>query len=99
MREEQKKLLEKTNEHREDTAKWQYETSSRLELIEKDLREHKEGVIQNRSALKINNERLNKLEEPGKVKSFIYDHGMKIFKFIAAGGAALGILGKYFKWF
>lgn len=99
MREEQKKLVEKTNQHREETSIWQSKTSDRLETIEIDLREHKEGVIQNRSTLKVYNERLVKLEEPGKVKEFMYNHSMKIFKIVAAAGGAITVIGKVLGWF
>lgn len=99
VRDEQKKILEKQAEHKEETAKWQSSTSERLANIEVDLREHKEGVIQNRFTLKAYNERLVKLEEPGKVKEFMYNHSMKIFKLIAATGGALAIIGKWLNWF
>lgn len=99
VRDEQKKLVEKSNEHKEETMKWQNFASSRLTNIEVDLREHKEGVIQNRTAIQMFSERLETLEQPGKVKAFMYDHGMKTFKFITAAGAAMAILGKYLNWF
>lgn len=65
-REQQKELLEASTKHREETSVWQVETSHRLENIEEDLREHKEGVIQNREAMKIFNARLDALEAPKK---------------------------------
>lgn len=42
--------------------------------------------------------RLNKLEEPEKAKEYMYKKYMKVFKFIAAFGAAFGVVGKYFGW-
>ena len=99
VRDEQKKLIEKSNEHREETMRWQNIATSRLTNIEVDLREHKEGVIQNRKSIKIFDSRLESLEQPGKAKQFLYDHGMKTFKFITAAGAALAVVGKYLNWF
>lgn len=99
MKDEQKKLIEKSSEHREETLKWQASASSRLDNIEVDLREHKEGVIQNRESMKIFDKRLNKIEEPSKVRSFLYKYGMSTFKFVSAAGAALAVIGKYLNWF
>lgn len=97
--EDQKDLIKKTTKYREETIAWRGQSDSRTSRIEDDLREHKEGVIQNRKTLKIFNERLDKVEEPGKAKAWLYAHGMGIFKFITAAGAAVAIIGKYLKWF
>lgn len=67
VREDQKELKETSEKHKEETKSWQDDTSNRLDAIEKDLREHKEGVINNRKLLQIQDERLQLLEEPKKV--------------------------------
>lgn len=97
--EDQKDLIRKTSEYREETIVWRSQADSRTDRIEIDLREHKEGVIQNRKAMKLFNNRLEIIEEPGKAKAFLYEHGMKTLKFIAALGAAVAVVGKYLKWF
>lgn len=97
--EDQKDLIAKTNKHREETIMWRSQSDNRTNRMEIDLREHKEGVIQNRKAMKIFSERLEIVEQPGKAKAWLYDHGMKILKFIAALGAAVAVIGKYLKWF
>ena len=84
---------------KEDSIKWRAETSSRLLIIEEDLREHKEGVIQNRGVLAKQDKRIEILEEPGKTRTILYKKSMTIFKFIAAAGAACAALGKYLEWF
>ena len=42
--------------------------------------------------------RIEKLEEPDKVKEYLYQKWMKLFKIIGAGGAALGVISKYLGW-
>lgn len=98
IREDQKTLTEKSSLHREETLKWQMVNDSRMERIEVDLREHKEGVIQNRKFLKSNNIRIDKLEQPEKAKKYLYKRWMSAFKLIAAGGTALGFVSKYLGW-
>lgn len=58
--------------YREKSLEWKYNTSHRLEAIEKDLREHKEGVIQNRRALKEVNNKITEIETPAKSRAYIY---------------------------
>jgi len=98
IKEEQKELSIKSSQHREDTTMWQLSCDSRMERIEVDLREHKEGVIQNREFLKLNRNRIETLEQPEKVKKYLYKKWMDAFKLIAAGGAAFGFLSKYLGW-
>lgn len=98
VREDQKDLAEKSARHREETTKWQLKTDSRMERIEVDLREHKEGVIQNRSSLDSHRGRIEELEQPEKAKKYLYKKWMNAFKFIAAGGTALGFISKYLGW-
>ena len=52
--------------------------------IEVDLKEHKEGVIQNRGEIKETKKRVEVLEEPEKVKYWLYKHSYKILAFISA---------------
>lgn len=70
-------MLDKSVEHREETLRWQAEADHRLSNIETDLREHKEGVIQNRKSLKIFDVRLQILEEPKKAREYIFKKTMK----------------------
>lgn len=42
--------------------------------------------------------RIEKLEEPDKVKEYLYNKWMKAFKIISASGAALGVISKYLGW-
>lgn len=103
MRDEQRHHAEKSSLHREETLKWQAETNSRLENIEYDLREHKEGVINNRYLIKIQDERLEKLENERKSKEIIKKEKERKFKkYMKYGGAislSLGILSYVLKIF
>lgn len=92
MREDQKELVDKSALHREETFKWQTEADVRLDRIEVDLREHKEGVIQNRSALAKFNIRLEELEQPKKAQEYVRKQYMKWSAVIATTlGIATGI--------
>ena len=42
--------------------------------------------------------KVSKLEEPSNFKAYLYKHSMKVFKIIAAAGAAFGVVSKYFGW-
>jgi hypothetical protein len=78
IREDQKNQADKNNSHREETIKWQTEAGFRLSNIEVDLREHKEGVIQNRAAIELIDKRVEKLEEPYKAHKYLNKKVMKI---------------------
>ena len=78
MRDEQREHAKNSASHREETIKWQVQTDARTERIEHDLREHKEGVIQNRGAIKVFDERLDLLEKPGEAKKYLYKKYMKV---------------------
>ncbi len=78
LKEESKEASKMRTVHREDSLTWQAETSERLQAIEIDLREHKEGVIQNRASMKIFNERLVKIEEPVKSRAYLWSLILKI---------------------
>lgn len=74
------------------------ETNDRMGRIEVDLREHKEGVIQNRTRIEhlerhemSNESRINKLEDPGKALRLIKQWA----GWVLAVGAALALLGEY----
>ena len=77
-RELQKELSDVIIGHREETHLWQNDTSHRLDAIEIDLREHKEGVIQNRDSIKTYEERFNKrledLEAPKKAFKTLFKY-------------------------
>lgn len=77
VREEQKAVREEQQEHREEALKWQSEASGRLDRIEVDLRDHKEGVVQNRTSIKIFDRRLQQLEEPRKAREYLFKKTMK----------------------
>jgi len=70
MRDEQKEHARNSATHREETIKWQAQNDSRTERIEVDLKEHKEGVIQNRSRIKICETDINKINQPLSAKQF-----------------------------
>ena len=78
MRDEQREHAKNSSIHREETVKWQANTDSRTERIEIDLRDHKEGVIQNRGIIKIMDERIDALEKPVEVKKYLYKKYMKV---------------------
>lgn len=78
MREEQKEHAKNSSLHREETVKWQAQADARTERIEVDLREHKEGVIQNRAVLASNMVRIEALERPVAAKKYLYKKYMKI---------------------
>jgi len=65
-RDSQKELAENSVKHREESLVWQSNTDHRLENIEVDLREHKEGVVQNRETIQMFHQRLEELESPKK---------------------------------
>ena len=90
VRDDIKEVAKNANEHREQTAVWQATTSGRLELIEVDLREHKEGVINNRELIRISNKRLEIVEEPYKALNII----KKAAIWITAIASAVLVLAK-----
>ncbi len=94
IREDHKELSRVSSSHREETLQWQAETSNRLEHIEIDLREHKEGVINNRKLLADSSKRLEILERPRLIFGTIKEA-------IIAGGkvlTALGVIGGALAW-
>ena len=72
-----RELKEDFREHRQDFHDHSTETHSRMTNIEKDLREHKEGVIQNRG-------RIERLEEPRKLLKLLKDWAGWIIAIAAA---------------
>ena len=80
-------------EHREDSLIWKNKTDFRLEKIEIDLREHKEGVVNNRHLIKKASDRLNKLEEPSKARKYGYKVMIGIGAVAAAIYAVLRLFG------
>ena len=58
-------------DHQKESKNWHLHTNDRLTAIEIDLREHKEGVIQNRSVITKVVKRLDVVEEPSKVISVL----------------------------
>jgi uncharacterized protein YwgA len=51
-----------------------------------------------RKAFESMTRRIEILEEPNKVKDYLYNKWMRSFKIIAAGGAAFGVVSKYLGW-
>lgn len=105
VRDEQKNLSEKNQEHREEALNWQSEASNRLLNIEEDLREHKEGVIQNRGAINLLSDkmqeiikrltvRIEALEEPKKIREFLTKRYVKFSAFLAATATIAGAISK-----
>ena len=78
MRNESRKHASNSAKHCEESKIWQIKTAGRLENIEVDLKEHKEGVIQNRETLGIFSARLELLEAPTKAKQYLYKKYMKV---------------------
>ena len=54
-----------------------------------DLTEHKEGVVGNRTLIADAVARIEKLEEPGKIKSFIYNKYVKVIGLVSI---SLGVI-------
>jgi len=99
MRDEQREHAKLSSSHREETVKWQTQSDARTVRIEEDLREHKEGVIQNRSALEVVEERVDKLEEPVKAKAYLRKKYMLSAGVIAITVSILAGLGRIGGWF
>ena len=78
MRDEQRDHAKNSSTHREETVKWQVQADARTERIEHDLREHKEGVIQNRSVINSQDVRIVSLEKPVEAKKYLHKKYMKI---------------------
>ncbi len=64
--------------------------------MEVDLKDHKEGVIQNRVSIKDTNsevstvsKRIDKLEESKKFRKWLYIHSFKILVFISVSTAVI----------
>lgn len=95
---------EKTDMIYDTLVDFRAETKDRLKRIEHDLREHKEGVIQNRAHIKAlekeqesilkNRDRIELLERPRLALEQI----KKWSVWIVAVGGAIGILCKYMEW-
>lgn len=99
MRDEQREHAKLSSTHREETVKWQVNTDARTERIEEDLREHKEGVIQNREAGVTRDTRLDTLEAPEKAKAYLRKKYMKVAGVVAITLGIVTGLGKIFVWF
>jgi hypothetical protein len=99
MRDEQREHAKLSSAHREETVKWQTQSDARTGRIEEDLREHKEGVIQNRDAGVVRDGRLDTLEEPVKAKAYLRKKYMKIAGVVAITVSIAAGLGKIFGWY
>ncbi len=88
-RELQKELSDVIIEHREETHLWQNDTSHRLDAIEIDLREHKEGVVNNRSLIKFQEDRLEALEAPKKAIKTLLKYAAGVSTLV---GAIYGVI-------
>lgn len=84
VRKDVKEISKTSAKHREETFKWQIGTDGRLDRIEVDLREHKEGVINNRRLIKLAEARLDVVEQPTKTRNAIVK---TILKYGAVAGA------------
>ena len=73
-RELQKELSDVIISHREETHLWQNDTSHRLDAIELDLREHKEGVVNNRELIQFQEVRIEELEAPKKAFKTLFKY-------------------------
>ena len=71
LREDQKDHRKEMQEHQKESISWHAKAESRLSSIEEDLREHKEGVIQNRKSIANLDRRASRLEQPLTVKSVV----------------------------
>ncbi len=95
LKDDHKELSKTSSKHREETLQWQAETSARLNTIEIDLREHKEGVINNRKLIGTADKRLQILEQPriivSSLKSILITSGKVIGAIVAIGGAVAWI--------
>jgi len=76
LRGDQKEHREEMIEHQRETIEWHAKAESRLENIEDDLREHKEGVIQNRSLISDIEKRTTEIERPVTFKAVAKNIGM-----------------------
>jgi len=95
-----KGLKEDQKSHREETKEWNNKFDDRMGRLETDMKIHIEGVNQNRTKneqqdmdiLDLNSkhltnaERLDKIEEPGRVRGFIKNRVLQL------GGLAAAIL-------
>jgi len=99
VRDEQRDHAKLSSTHREETVKWQLQSDSRTERIEEDLREHKEGVIQNRASIATVKDRVEELEAPEKAKAYLRKKYMKWAGVIAVTVSIAAGLGKIFGWY
>ena len=76
LRGDQKEHRDEMIEHQRETIEWHAKAESRLENIEEDLREHKEGVVQNRGQISGIEKRTTELERPMTVKTVVKGIGM-----------------------
>lgn len=82
-RDDVKEVIESSHVHRQETALWQNNTDHRLENIEVDLREHKEGVINNRHLISVNDEKLETIKALLEARLEELEAGKKAFKTIS----------------
>ena len=73
---DQKAHRDEMNQHQLETVSWHARAEERLGNIEGDLREHKEGVIQNRDSFLLIDKRTTELERPITVKTVAKNIGM-----------------------
>jgi hypothetical protein len=78
-------LLQEVREKQDAHSEILHHHSMVLKEVQRDLFEHKEGVIQNRESLSCHTSRLEKLEEPGKV-------GLVVKKYLIAIGTVVASL-------
>lgn len=76
LRGDQKDHRDEMLEHQRETIEWHAKAESRLENIEDDLREHKEGVVQNRANILGVEKRTTELERPITFKTIAKNVGM-----------------------
>jgi hypothetical protein len=84
LRDDQKEHRKEMQDHQKETVTWHAKAEARLGNIEDDLREHKEGVIQNRKSVAYLEARTAKLEQPLTVKT--------VAKWIVSVGAVAGAI-------
>jgi hypothetical protein len=79
-----KEVRDDVKEHREDTLEHQHQTNGRLDIYNEQLKVHIDGVqtlkqlhLDNVDRIRENEDRMNKIEEPSKLRKLL---GNKIIK-------------------
>ena len=68
LRQEQRDHRDEMQEHQKESLKWHASTDNRLTNLEEDMREHIEGVQQNRASVGAITKRVDVLERPLTIK-------------------------------